>query len=205
MNLENTLNIGKTNRVIYTDGGCYNTGNVGDIGSFAFLEPVDMMQGYVDVYGGYSDSTTNNRMEMIAVINGIKHVDSIDPGSPLINVVSDSGYLVKGYTDPAYLDKWIANGWRTSKKEPVQNKDLWEELLALSWHVQFTFTHIRGHKKDKNHLHAFWNDICDKCCTFLMKEVKREGDLFHMRYYFNDKTIKLENQKGWIIHGMDSR
>lgn len=145
------------------------------------------------VYGGYLDSTTNNRTEMLAIINAIK---TICETGTTVNIISDSGYVVKGYTDPAYLDKWVANGWKTSNKKPVMNQDLWEEMLKLGWSNAFYFTHIRGHKKDKNHLHAYWNDIVDKCCTYLMKECKQDGKMFKMVYNLKTESIvRVEEYK----------
>lgn len=124
-------------------------------------------------------------MEMQAVIEGIKN-------SPLpdLTIVSDSGYLVKGYTDPAYLKRWVENGWKTSTNKPVQNRDMWIELQRLSWHVGFNFIHIRGHKKDKNEEHAFWNDICDRACTYMINEFRKPGFVVVLRYNFKEKEFK---------------
>ena len=104
--------------------GAHNeSGDDHGIGSSTWLQPVDLSQEYVTVYGLYYTDTTNNRTEMSAVINGILHADD---GNivlhPLINVVTDSGYVQKGYMDPAYLDRWAVNGWKTSTKKPVKNR-----------------------------------------------------------------------------------
>jgi ribonuclease HI len=192
------LNIGET-RYIYTDGGCHNEqGPKHGIGSWAFLEPVDLSQGYVDVYGGYTTDTTNNATEMLAIINGIKHIDdtSID-SHPSIHVVSDSEYVVKGYNDPAYLDRWVAKGWRTSSNKPVLNRDLWERILSLSWHIGLEFELIRGHSHDNNHIHAFWNNICDKSCTFIMDNLQYSGYRYNLRYDFDTRKILLSSQIIW--------
>lgn len=130
-------------------------------------------------------------MEMIAVIEGIKHI--VPPNANeyrQVTIVSDSGYLIKGYTDPAYLDRWVTNGWKTSTNTPVQNQDLWMKLQRLSWHVGFDFIHIRGHNKDKNPGHAFWNDICDRACTYMINKMPNPGFFVTLRYYF--KTRKFE-------------
>lgn len=123
---------------MYTDGGCHNTGDRKGDGSYAFLFCTNNNE-YVDVHCEYVENTTNNRMEMAAVIEGIKYVmgNTVypigqSPQYPMITIVSDSGYLVKGYTDPAYLDRWITNGWKTSTNRPVQNIDMWSELQKLS-------------------------------------------------------------------------
>lgn len=141
---------------------------------------------------------------MQAVIEGIKYLDNIVTDlHPNIDIVSDSGYLVKGYTDPAYLDRWIANGWKTSTKKPVQNRDMWVELNRLSWSIGFNFIHIRGHKKDRNKDHSFWNDIVDRACTYMLG-MKMPGFVITLRYYFDTgefipvdtKLIERNNEDG---------
>jgi ribonuclease HI len=129
-------------------------------------------------------------MEMIAVIEGIKYIEELFKSHRQVTIVSDSGYLVKGWTDPAYLDRWVTNGWKTSTNSPVQNRDLWMKLQKLSWHTGFNFIHIRGHNKDGNKIHAFWNDICDKACTHMINKIPYPGFIVTLRYYF--KTRKFE-------------
>ena len=182
---------------MYTDGGCHNTGDRKGDGSYAYLFlPDPMRTDFVDVYCEYVKDTTNNRMEMAAVIEGLRHLES-KPGHQQVTIVSDSGYLVKGYTDPAYLDRWVTNGWKTSTNTPVQNKDMWVELQRLSWHVGFDFVHIRGHNKDKNKEHAFWNDICDRACTYMINNMPDDCNGFYvvLRYYFSNKTFDPINIK----------
>lgn len=153
---------------IYTDGGCHNeSGDLKGIGAWAFVVQ-DEDSNEVEVYVQKVIETTNNRTEMMAVINAISFCEI---GSA-INIISDSGYVVKGYTDPAYLDKWVANGWRTSNNKQVSNIDLWQKILGLSYHYQIKFTHIRGHMKDKNITHAYWNNIVDSACTLIMHSPK---------------------------------
>lgn len=161
------------------------------IGSYAFLAPVDLSQGHVDVYVGFVGDTTNNRTEMLAILNGIKFIDSHSEQTPFIEVFSDSGYVVKGYNDPSYLNKWKQNGWITSTKKPVLNKDLWEQFLAIPWSVRFNLNLIRGHKKDSNPIHAFWNDICDQACTYTMNNLASKDCMCMVRYYFDSKSIEF--------------
>ena len=175
----------QNNAIIYTDGGCYNNGDRKGDGSYAYLFLDEDNTEYVDVFAQYINDTTNNRMEMIAAINAIMHSSAHD-----CTVISDSIYLVKGFSDPSYLERWISNGWKTSTKKSVQNIDLWQMLSKLSWHRGINFIHIRGHNKDKNSKHAFWNDICDKACTFMLEQ-KQPGFLFTLRYYFNKKKFEI--------------
>lgn len=188
--------------VMYTDGGCHNTGDRKGIGSYAFLFQSLATDEYVDVYCEFIQDTTNNRMEMVAVIEGIKYMLD-NHRTEKIEIVSDSGYLVKGFTDESYLEKWIANGWRKSDGKPVLNVDLWEELKKISWHTGVNFIHIRGHNKDKDRDKAFWNDICDRACTYMMNEMPNPGFFLTLRYYFKAKKFEQIGIK--IVDNEDGR
>lgn len=167
---------------IYTDGGCHNeSGDLKGIGAWAFVvQDEDATE--VEVYAQRVTDTTNNRTEMMAVINAISFCET---GS-IVHIISDSGYVVKGYTDPAYLDKWVANGWKTSNNKDVSNIDLWNKILALSYHSVLKFTHIRGHMKDKDPVHAYWNNIVDRACTIAMHEFKDYDGI--VKLTFNKKS-----------------
>lgn len=169
---------------IYTDGGCHNeSGALKGIGSWAFVVQ-DEESDQVEVYAQRVTDTTNNRTEMMAVINAIS---SCEVGSA-VNIISDSGYVVKGYTDPAYLDKWVSNGWKTSNNKDVSNIDLWQKILGLSYHYRLTFTHIRGHRKDKNPTHAYWNEIVDRACTTIMHDPKFNGYEGIVKFIYDKRT-----------------
>lgn len=145
----------------------------------------------MEVYTQRVTDTTNNRTEMMAVISAI----SFYKVGSAINIISDSGYVVKGYTDPAYLDRWVSNGWRTSNNKQVSNIDLWQKILTLSYHYRLQFTHIRGHMKDKDPTHAYWNNIVDRACTFIMHEMDYDG-VVKLIY---DKHTKLFDIKLEVI------
>ena len=157
-------------KTIYTDGGCHNNDPDKGVGSWAFLQPITDDNGMVNIFAGYQGDTTNNRTEMLAVINGIKIMDYKE-----LNIISDSGYVVKGYNHPAYLDRWVANGWKTSTGTDVMNQDLWRELLTLTYHHGIKFQLIRGHGKDISIEHAYWNSIVDQACTWIMKNHREDG------------------------------
>lgn len=174
---------------IYTDGGCHNeSGHLKGIGAWAFVVQ-DENSDDVEVYAQRVTDTTNNRTEMMAVINAISFCET----RSAVHIISDSGYVVKGYTDPAYLDRWVSNGWRTSNNKQVSNIDLWQKILNLSYHHQLRFTHIRGHMKDKNPTHAYWNQIVDRACTTVMHEINYDG-IVKLIYHKKSKSfdIKLE-------------
>lgn len=120
---------------------------------------------------------------MLAILNAL-----LSGGTDTLEIYSDSGYVVKGYNDPSYLDKWIANGWRTSTKKPVLNQDLWEQFVSLPWSCKFHLNLIKGHKKDSNPVHSFWNDICDQVCTYTMENI-RDNEIHYVKYNLQTKEI----------------
>lgn len=173
----------KPDAIIFTDGGCHNTGPRKGDGAWAFTE----YHGDAEValvYAGCMMDTTNNRAEMMAVINGIKHYREHSN----ILIVSDSGYVVKGYNHQSYLDTWSKNGWKTSSGGDVLNVDLWQELLSLSYRYGLKFRLIRGHYKDPDKTCALWNSIVDRSCTTVIKN-NMISELTMFDYSF--KTNKL--------------
>lgn len=130
---------------IYTDGAC--SGNPGTGGWAAIL----MCGDYSKQISGGEKETTNNRMELTAVINALACLKS--PSS--VTLYSDSAYVVNAFTQK-WIDNWIAGGWRTSGKKPVQNKDLWLKLISLSKTHQVKFVKVKGHSDNK------FNEECDK-------------------------------------------
>ena len=118
---------------IFTDGAC--SGNPGPGGWAAILRAGEHER---EISGG-ERATTNNRMELLAVINGL---NAVKAGSD-ITVHTDSRYVIDGATQ--WLRRWKANGWKTSDKQPVRNEDLWRTLeSAISAHnVQWRW--VRGH------------------------------------------------------------
>ena len=106
--------------VIYTDGAC--KGNPGPGGWGAILRADDGTE--KELFGG-EVATTNNRMEMMAVIEALSALKR--PCHVILHV--DSQYVLKGMTE--WLQGWKAKGWRTAAKQPVKNVDLWQELDAL--------------------------------------------------------------------------
>jgi ribonuclease HI len=138
--------------IIYTDGSCWNKGGGGDgIGAWAC---VVMYPDRTEELKGKLLNTTNNRAEMLAAIEGLKSV----PLGSEVDLYSDSAYLVNCFRDKWYV-KWQKNGWINSKKEPVENKDLWEELLELYKKYTVNFLKVKGHA---NNIH---NNRCDELAS----------------------------------------
>jgi ribonuclease HI len=124
--------------VLFTDGAC--SGNPGP-GGWAFVLRHPGSGKEIEKAGGQRE-TTNNRMELTAVVRGLEALNR----PTTVELVTDSVYVGRGLSE--WLAKWKANGWRrgTKKKSaPVKNEDLWRELDQLLAKHRVTFTHVRGH------------------------------------------------------------
>lgn len=118
---------------IYTDGAC--KGNPGPGGWGALLK----WNGHERELFGGDLSTTNNRMELLAVIEALRAVKRPVP----VVVHTDSQYVHRGVTE--WLQNWKARGWKTADRKPVKNEDLWRTLDALVPLHQVTWRWVRGH------------------------------------------------------------
>lgn len=133
--------------VIYTDGAC--KGNPGPGGWGARL--IDVRTGKVRDISGGANPSTNNRMELTAVIRALQALKrGVD-----VELHSDSSYVINAFKQ-GWLTRWRANGWKTSAKKPVENQDLWIELLAAVTPHRVDWRHIKGHA---GHEH---NEACDR-------------------------------------------
>lgn len=123
---------------IYTDGACSNNQGDNTVGGYgAVLEFKGVTK---ELHGGEKD-TTNNRMELKAVIEAFK---ALKKDNQKIAVFSDSSYVMNCFRDKWYIN-WRKNGWKNSKKEPVENRDLWEELIPLTEKHKVSFYRVKGH------------------------------------------------------------
>ncbi len=118
---------------IYTDGSCLE--NPGNGGWAAIIN----INGNMRKISGGEKNTTNNRMELMATINALKNVDSDEE----INIYTDSQYVKLGITE--WINNWVKNNWKTSKKEDVKNKDLWTELYNLNKTLNVKWVWIKAH------------------------------------------------------------
>ena len=118
---------------IYTDGAC--KGNPGPGGWGALILQGDTKN---EIYGGEAN-TTNNRMEIMAVIRALKTINTENE----ITVFTDSTYVQKGIIE--WIAKWKINGWRTSNKKEVKNKDLWVQLDNLTSQLKINWIWVKGH------------------------------------------------------------
>ncbi|MBT5900160.1 MAG: ribonuclease HI [Candidatus Pelagibacter sp.] len=120
---------------IYTDGAC--SGNPGK-GGWAAVIIEDENEKTIS---GSEMLTTNNRMELLAVINALKEVSSVE-----IDIYTDSKYVKNGIE--SWIKNWKMNGWMTAAKQPVKNKDLWLELDALVTKKEIEWKWVKGHSND---------------------------------------------------------
>jgi len=129
---------------IYTDGAC--SGNQFDTNAGGWGVILEYGGHLKEIYGGELN-TTNNRMEITALIEGLS---ALTKKNYDVKVFSDSSYLVDCLRKRWY-EKWLLNGWLTSAKKPVDNKDLWEKLLAFLPEYEFRFYLIKGHIRKGAH------------------------------------------------------
>jgi ribonuclease HI len=131
---------------IYTDGAC--SGNPGKGGYAAIL----MYNGHEKVVSGYMRETTNNRMELFAILEGLRQL-KVSPCK--VNIYSDSAYCVDAFNQ-GWLDNWEKNNWKTANKDEVKNIDLWKSLRLETKKHKVTFIKVKGHS-DNEH-----NNRCDE-------------------------------------------
>jgi ribonuclease HI len=118
---------------IYTDGAC--RGNPGPGGWGATLE----MGEHFRELSGAESMTTNNRMELTAVISALEALKRPVP----VKLYTDSEYVRRGITE--WLKSWKARGWKTADKKPVKNQDLWERLDVVAAQHQIEWHWVKGH------------------------------------------------------------
>lgn len=131
--------------IIYTDGAC--SGNPGPGGWGTILMYKDTKK---EISGGSKD-TTNNIMEITAVIEGLKLLKF--PCE--VDLYSDSAYVVNAFNQ-GWINNWRKNNWKTASKEPVKNRELWEELYELTNMHKVNFIKVKGHSDNE------YNNRCDE-------------------------------------------
>jgi len=123
---------------IYTDGAC--SGNPGPGGWAAVL----IHGRHERVITGSEKETTNNRMELTAVVEALRVLKQ----RCRVLVHTDSSYVVNAFHE-GWIDRWLAKGWKTAGKTPVKNRDLWESLLSLTGRHDVRFVKVKGHADDE--------------------------------------------------------
>ncbi len=143
---------------IYTDGAC--SGNPGLGGWGAVL----LYNGHQKEISGYCKDTTNNRMEIFAVIQGLKQLNQ--PCE--VEIFSDSAYVCNAFLEN-WINGWVKNDWKTASKSNVKNDDLWKALIIeLNKQHKYTFVKVKGHADNQ------YNNLCDKLATDQIKQCRSQ-------------------------------
>lgn len=140
---------------LYTDGAC--SGNPGP-GGWAYILKHPVSGSVREDSGGESD-TTNNRMELRAVIEGLVALKK----PTFIDLYSDSQYVLNGLNE--WMANWKRRGWKTADKKPVKNRDLWERLDELRATHEIRFHWIKGHNDHPE------NERCDELAVAASKKI----------------------------------
>lgn len=138
---------------IYTDGAC--SGNPGPGGWGAILLHQDQKK----ELSGFEPDTTNNRMELTAVIEAIHALKT----PCALSIYTDSAYVCNAFHN-GWLQNWLNNGWKTASKRPVENQDLWLALLDVLRIHEFTFLKVKGHSDNP------LNNRCDELARLAIKQ-----------------------------------
>ncbi|OHB15599.1 MAG: ribonuclease HI [Candidatus Zambryskibacteria bacterium RIFOXYC1_FULL_39_10] len=142
--------------IIYTDGSSRGNPGPGGYGAIIINDSkpeIRNLKSEIIEIGGREEMTTNNRMEMKAVIEALKNVSDNND----IEIYADSEYLIKGIT--IWIKNWQKNNWRTKDKREVMNRDLWEELLIETENKNIEWKKVLGHSGHE------LNDRCDEIAT----------------------------------------
>lgn len=139
--------------VLYTDGAC--SGNPGAGGWGAILRYGDLEK----EYSGGEEMTTNNRMELMAVITGLEKIKETCE----VDIYSDSAYVVNAFLQD-WIGSWQKNNWKTKAKTPVLNVDLWQRLLVQTERHKVTFHKVKGHAD---------NELNNRCDALARGEIEK--------------------------------
>jgi len=143
--------------IIYTDGGC--SGNPGPGGWAFVITDGDLRR---ERSGGVPD-TTNNRMELTAVIEALRTArDDFDAEKRRILLHTDSQYVKKGITE--WIRNWEKNGWMTASKKPVKNREYWRDLKQISDTLMIEWNWVKGHAG---------NELNERCDRMVRQEMDR--------------------------------
>ena len=138
---------------IFTDGAC--RGNPGPGGYGSIIRTKDQE----NEISGSAENTTNNIMELTAAVVALKQLK--EPCEVILT--SDSQYLVKGMTE--WIEGWVKKGWVTASKQPVKNKEIWEELERLNKIHKISWKWVRGHQGHKE------NERCDLLANMAVDKI----------------------------------
>ena len=159
---------------IYTDGSCLNNQNSFNVGGWGciFVDEESDTKENLTVYTGAEKNTTNNRMELTAVLVALKKLHKKD--FKLVEIYSDSAYVINAVKNN-WLKSWKNNNWKTSRGGEVKNKDLWVEFLNLvketkEKKIKIRFVKVKGHSGNK------YNEMVDREAVAAAENLKERGN-----------------------------
>ena len=141
---------------IYTDGACKGNPGVGGWGAIIMKKEKN-----IELFGGENE-TTNNRMELMAVIMALKEISS----NLELTIYTDSKYVQKGISE--WIKNWKVNNWRSSSKKPVKNKDLWIELDEAVGSRKINWEWVKGHAGNEGNEKA--DELANQGVISMMRE-----------------------------------
>ena len=141
---------------LYTDGACSQNGTwIGGYGAVLIFGE------HTKKISGAEKDTTNNKMELKAVIEGLKCLKRrVD-----VTIYTDSAYVFNAFNEN-WIEKWQKENWKNSQKKDVLNKDLWLELIELTNKHKVSWQKVKGHADNK------YNNLCDKLATTAISQYK---------------------------------
>ena len=142
---------------LYTDGACSGNPGLGGWGC------VLIYNGTQKKISGYEKQTTNNRMELMAVIKALESL--LEPCE--VDLYSDSAYVVNAFLQD-WITYWLMNNWKTKGKEQVKNIELWQQLLSLCETHKVNWHKVKGHSDNE------FNNLCDSLARGEIEKIKKE-------------------------------
>ena len=149
---------------IYTDGACSSKT---EMGGWALVVVED--DNIIDTQNGYEPYSTNNRMELTAILNALRIADEVESSRTEISIITDSAYCCNAFLQKWYAN-WLNNGWKTADKKDVKNQDLWSEAIAL--YIRNKDAHNITFEKVKGHAGQQYNEYVDKLAVKKRKELE---------------------------------
>lgn len=156
---------------VYCDGSTRGNGKENAVGAWAYVVINSQYNTISAADRAAVEGTTNQRMELVAAIEGITKARTFLEKGDVINVYTDSAYLHNCYTQGWYKN-WQKNGWKNSKKEPVANQDLWEMLIPYFEMFEINFHKVKGHSGQN--YHEIWNEYVDNLAQTASTKLKEK-------------------------------
>ena len=154
---------------IYTDGACsYNPGPGGWGVILKYGE-------YEKELSGFVEETTNNRMEIFAAIQGLRALKE----DCIVHLYSDSSYLVNAF-EKGWINQWTRNGWKTSFRRPVENQDLWNQLIITIGRHEVQWIKVKGHADNE------YNNRCDQMARAQVDRYLKDREVFQREHTTTD-------------------